>query len=295
MRLFGGERMHLIASNLGMSDDDCLDFRAFSGIIESSQKKVEDLNFKRRKNVLAYDDVMNKQRELIYKQRQDVLNGMDISQKIANMIAETVQQKVADCYNEDTKEFDLKGFETYFVPLLREKYPLVEIREMVSKNKVDVDKITELLCEKANAIYKEKEEIFGADNMREIERAVLLRNVDTKWMDHIDAMSELRNGIGLRAYGQHDPVIEYKREGFDMFDAMVDSIREDTVRMIFLVQLRSKEEPKREKVANETGASGSDDGTLKKEPVRVGKKIGRNDPCPCGSGLKYKKCCGKDQ
>ena len=132
--------------------------------------------------------------------------------------------------------------------------------------------------------------------MRELERVVLLRNVDTKWMDHIDAMTELRNGIGLRAYGQYDPVVEYKREGFDMFDAMIDSIREDTVRMIYLAQIRQKdnqppEQPKREQVAKETSASGASDGTVKKEPVRKAKKIGPNDPCPCGSGKKYKKCC----
>ena len=294
MRLFGGERMHLIASNLGMSDEDCLDFRAFSGIIESSQKKVEDLNFKRRKNVLAYDDVMNKQRELIYKQRQDVLNGMDISQKIANMIAETVQQKVAECYNEDTKEFDLKGFETYFVPLLREKYPLVEIREMVSKNKVDVDKITELLCEKANAIYKEKEEIFGADNMREIERAVLLRNVDTKWMDHIDAMDDLKGSVGLQGYAQRDPVNEYRFRGADMFDELVNDIRENTARMILCLTKKAPD-TQRVQVANPIMESASGEIAKKLITIKKAEKVGRNDPCPCGSGKKYKNCCGANR
>ena len=152
------------------------------------------------------------------------------------------------------------------------------------------------LKEIAHKAYQAKEESVGSSIMRELERVILLRNVDAKWMDHIDAMTELRNGIGLRAYGQHDPVVEYKREGFDMFDAMIDAIREDTVRMIFLAQVRRQEEPKREQVAHETSASGADDGSeMKPEPRHVAQKVGRNDPCPCGSGLKYKKCCGKDQ
>ncbi len=294
MRLFGGERMHLIANNLGMSDEDCLDFKAFSGIIESSQKKVEDLNFKRRKNVLAYDDVMNKQRELIYKQRQDVLNGMDISQKIANMIAETVQQKVAECYDEDTKTFDLKAFETYFIPLLREKYPLVEIRDIVSKNKVDTDNITELLCEKANAVYKEKEEIFGADNMREIERAVLLRNVDTKWMDHIDAMDDLKGSVGLQGYAQRDPVNEYRFRGADMFDELVNDIRENTARMILCLTKKAPD-TQRVQVANPIMESASGEIAKKLITIKKAEKVGRNDPCPCGSGKKYKNCCGANR
>ena len=294
MRLFGGERMHLIASNLGMSDEDCLDFRAFSGIIESSQKKVEDLNFKRRKNVLAYDDVMNKQRELIYKQRQDVLNGMDISQKIANMIAETVQQKTVECYNEDTKEFDLKSFETYFIPLLRERYPLVNIREMVSKNKVDIDQITELICEKANEVYKEKEEIFGAENMREIERAVLLRNVDTKWMDHIDAMDDLKGSVGLQGYAQRDPVNEYRFRGADMFDELVNDIRENTARMILCLTKKAPD-TQRVQVANPIMESASGEIAKKLITIKKAEKVGRNDPCPCGSGKKYKNCCGANR
>ncbi|MGI6181795.1 MAG: SEC-C metal-binding domain-containing protein, partial [Agathobaculum sp.] len=153
------------------------------------------------------------------------------------------------------------------------------------------DQLIETLAEQAHKVYEAKEQALTPPVMRELERVVLLKNVDTKWMDHIDAMHELRNGIGLRAYGQHDPVVEYKREGFDMFDAMVDAIREDTVRMMYLAQLRTQEEPKREQVAKETGAAGASDGTTKPAPKRVGKKIGPNDPCPCGSGKKYKKCC----
>ena len=295
MRLFGGERMHLIANNLGMSDEDCLDFRAFSGIIESSQKKVEDLNFKRRKNVLAYDDVMNKQRELIYKQRQDVLNGMDISEKIANMISQTVEQKVSECFDEDAKTFDLKALEAYFIPLLRERYPLVEIRDIASKNKVDISNITEMLCERANVIYKEKEEMFGADNMREIERAVLLRNVDTKWMDHIDAMDDLKGSVGLQGYAQRDPVNEYRFRGADMFDELVNDIRENTARMILCLTKKAPDTTQRVQVANPLTESVSGEIAKKLITIKKADKVGRNDPCPCGSGKKYKNCCGANR
>ena len=295
MRLFGGERMHLIANNLGMSDEDCLDFRAFSGIIESSQKKVEDLNFKRRKNVLAYDDVMNKQRELIYKQRQDVLNGMDISEKIANMIAQTVEQKVSECFDEDAKTFDLKALEAYFIPLLRERYPLVEIRDIATKNKVDISNITEMLCERANVIYKEKEEMFGADNMREIERAVLLRNVDTKWMDHIDAMDDLKGSVGLQGYAQRDPVNEYRFRGADMFDELVNDIRENTARMILCLTKKAPDTTQRVQVANPLTESASGEIAKKMITIKKADKVGRNDPCPCGSGKKYKNCCGANR
>ncbi len=294
MRLFGGERMHLIANTLGMADDDCLDFKAFSGIIESSQKKVEDINFKRRKNVLAYDDVMNKQRVLIYKQRQDVLYGMDISDKIANMISQTIEQKVNDCYDEDAKAFDIKSLEAYCIPLLRENYPLMAVRDIISDNKVsekDIQKITELLCDNANKVYKEKEELFGAENMREIERAVLLKNVDRKWMDHIDAMDDLKGSVGLQGYAQRDPVNEYRFRGADMFDELVSDIRENTARMILCLTKKAPD-TQRVQIANPIMASAS--GEIAKKIITIAKssKVGRNDPCPCGSGKKYKNCCG---
>ena len=294
MRLFGGERMHLIANNLGMSDDDCLDFRAFSSVIETSQKNVEDLNFRRRKNVLAYDDVMNKQRELIYKQRQDVLNGVDISDKIANMIAETVDQKVAEFYDADTKTMDLQKLEPYFLLLMREKYPLRTIRDLAVEGKVgdkEVEKITALLSDCADEVYKEKEEIFGAENMREIERAVLLRNVDRKWMDHIDAMDDLKGSVGLQSYAQRDPVNEYRFRGADMFDELVGDIRENTARMILCLTKKAPD-TQRVQIANPIMASASGEIAKKKITVVKGSKVGRNDPCPCGSGKKYKKCCG---
>ena len=297
MRLFGGERMHLIANNLGMSDDDCLDFRAFSSVIETSQKNVEDLNFRRRKNVLAYDDVMNKQRELIYKQRQDVLNGVDISDKIANMIAETVDQKVAEFYDADTKTMDLQKLEPYFLLLMREKYPLRTIRDLAVEGKVgdkEVEKITALLSDCADEVYKEKEEIFGAENMREIERAVLLRNVDRKWMDHIDAMDDLKGSVGLQSYAQRDPVNEYRFRGADMFDELVGDIRENTARMILCLTKKAPD-TQRVQIANPIMASASGEIAKKKITVVKGSKVGRNDPCPCGSGKKYKNCCGANR
>ena len=297
MRLFGGERMHLIASNLGMSDDDCLDFKAFSGVIESSQKKVEDLNFKRRKNVLAYDDVMNKQRELIYKQRQDVLNGADISGKIANMIAETVEQKISELYDADAKSLDVKALDAYFIPLLRERYPFVELRKYVDSKSIserDVNDMTELLSERANDVYKEKEDLFGAENMREIERAVLLRNVDRKWMDHIDAMDDLKGSVGLQGYAQRDPVNEYRFRGADMFDELVGDIRENTARMILCLTKKAPD-TERVQIANPITESASGEIAKKKITVVKGEKVGRNDPCPCGSGKKYKNCCGANR
>ena len=295
MRLFGGERMHLIAHNLGMSDDDVIDMRAFSSVIETSQKNVEDLNFRRRKNVLAYDDVMNKQRELIYKQRQDVLNGVDISDKIVNMIAETVEQKVMETYDENAKTIDVKALESYFIVLLRERYPLIKIRELAEKaNESSLNKITELLCEKADEVYKEKEEIFGADDMREIERAVLLRNVDRKWMDHIDAMDDLKGTVGLQSYAQRDPVTEYRFRGADMFDELVNDIRENTARMILCLTKKAPD-TERKQIANPIMAAVSGEIAKKKLTVVKAEKVGRNDPCPCGSGKKYKNCCGTNR
>ena len=293
IRLFGGERIHLVANNLGMSDDDVLDLRMFSSVIESSQKKIEDVNFRRRKNVLAYDDVMNKQRELIYKQRQDVLNGVDISEKIANMIGETVSIKVNEFYNEDEKTVDIKGLEAYFMLMLREKYPLAEVRELAEKHKID--KIAELLCEKADEVYREKETEFGAENMREIERAVLLRNVDKKWMEHIDAMDDLKGSVGLQSYAQRDPVNEYRFRGAEMFDELVSDIRENTARMMLSLTKRAPDETQRVQIANLIMESAKGEIAKKLITIKKADKVGRNDPCPCGSGKKYKNCCGANR
>ncbi len=292
MRLFGGERMHLIANSLGMGDDDVIDQKAFSSVIESSQKKVEDLNFKRRKNVLAYDDVMNKQRELIYKQRQDVLNGVDISDKIANMISETVSSKVYEYYNEDEKKIDVKGLDSYFILLFGPKYPFAEIHSLAEK--CNADGIVELLSSKADEIYKEKEVLFGEETMREIERAVLLRNVDKKWMEHIDAMDDLKGSVGLQSYAQRDPVTEYRFRGADMFDELVNDIRENTARMILCLTKKAPD-TQRVQIANPIMTNASGEVARKKLTVVKSDKVGRNDPCPCGSGKKYKNCCGANR
>lgn len=296
MRLFGSERIQKMMENLGIADDEPIDQKILSGAIENAQKKIEGRNFSIRKHVLEYDDVMNTQRETIYSQRLKVLSGEDVSGNILSMIDTTIENAVHAAVGEhqvitqemiDTLRHRFQGI---FISPEDFTYTDEELDDLHAEGLVNE------LKDLAHKAYKEKEENVGSPIMRELERVILLRNVDSKWMEHIDAMTELRNGIGLRAYGQHDPVIEYKREGFDMFDAMIDAIREDTVRMIFLAQIRRQEEPKREQVAHETSAQGADDGSeVKPTPHRAEAKVGRNDPCPCGSGLKYKKCCGKNE
>ena len=291
MRLFGSERIQGMMDTLGLEDDEPIDQKILSGAIENAQKKVESRNFATRKHVLEYDDVMNKQREIIYGQRLKVLAGEDVSESIKGMIDDTIDKAVEGAIGEHSliTEEMVEQIRRRFLGLF-----LGPEDFQFTKQELDdltADSIKNQLKDRAHEVYAAKEQALGSPIMRELERVILLRNVDGKWMDHIDAMTELRNGIGLRAYGQYDPVVEYKREGFDMFDTMIDAIREDTVRTIYLAQVRTREEPKREQVAKETAALGADDGSVKKEPVRRAKKIGPNDPCPCGSGKKYKKCC----
>ncbi len=291
MRLFGSEKIQNMMNTLGIDEDEPIDQKILSGAIENAQKKIESRNFATRKHVLEYDDVLNTQRQTIYAQRLQVLEGKDVKDNIMGMIDDTIARAVHAAigeHSEITPNMVEQARRPFIGLFLRPEdctFSPEECKDLTT------DKLTEVLAEQAHKVYAAKEQMLGAPIMRELERVVLLKNVDTKWMDHIDAMTELRNGIGLRAYGQHDPVVEYKREGFDMFDAMIDAIREDTVRMIFLAQVRTREEPKREQVAKETAAAGSSDGTTKPAPKRVGKKVGMNDPCPCGSGKKYKKCC----
>ena len=291
MRLFGSEKIQNMMNTLGIDEDEPIDQKILSGAIENAQKKIESRNFATRKHVLEYDDVLNTQRQTIYAQRLQVLEGKDVKDNIMGMIDDTIARAVHAAigeHSEITPNMVEQARRPFIGLFLRPEdctFSPEECKDLTT------DKLTEVLAEQAHKVYEAKEQMLGAPIMRELERVVLLKNVDTKWMDHIDAMTELRNGIGLRAYGQHDPVVEYKREGFDMFDAMIDAIREDTVRMIFLAQVRTREEPKREQVAKETAAAGSSDGTTKPAPKRVGKKVGMNDPCPCGSGKKYKKCC----
>ena len=296
MRLFGGERMQNAMDRMKIDDDTPIEAGLVSSTIEGAQRKVESRNFGIRKNVLQYDDVMNRQRELIYGQRDDVLNGEDMKPKIVAMINQSIEANVKKFMPDslDHDDWDLNGLrETYMGWLIQEgdlEFTKKEIEDL------EQEFIVEELKKKAADLYEKREAEYTSSVMREIEHVVLLKNVDTLWMEHIDAMNQLQDGIRLRAYGQHDPVVEYRLEGFDMFDGMIEEIREKTAQMILTVRLRSKEAPKREKVANETGASaGGSDDSVKKQPIRKDKKPGRNDLCPCGSGKKYKKCCGLNE
>ncbi len=291
MRLFGSERIQNMMDTLGIDENEPIDQKILSGAIESAQKKIESRNFAARKHVLEYDDVLNTQRKIIYAQRLQVLEGKDVKDSIVKMIDDTIAHAVHAAVGENhliSTEMVEQARRPFIGVFLRPEDCVFTPEEC---DDLTAEQLTNELADQAHKVYDAKEQALTAPIMRELERVVLLKNVDSKWMDHIDAMTELRNGIGLRAYGQHDPVVEYKREGFDMFDAMIDSIREDTVRMIFLAQVRTREEPKREQVAKETGAAGASDGSVAPTPKRVGKKPGPNDPCPCGSGKKYKKCC----
>ena len=294
MRLFGGERIQNMMNMIGADDDMPIEAKILTNSIESAQAKVEARNFGIRKNVLQFDDVMNRQREIIYSQRDKVLDGEDISGIIKNMIKETIDSTV-DRYLVDKEVHDnwnLEGLRDYFLGWLTTQEDLRYTTEQLGE--VTDQQIKDMLNDRAEKIYAAREAQFTSPITREIERVVLLRNVDMKWMQHIDDMEELKRGMHLRGYAQKDPVIEYRIEGFDMFDAMIESIREDTVKMMFTIRLRTNEEPKREQVAKPAQESrGESDGTLENRPRTV-KKVGRNDPCPCGSGKKYKKCCGRD-
>ena len=292
MRLFGGERIQNLMNSLGIEEDQPIENKILTNSIESAQRKVEGRNFGIRKNVLQFDDVMNKQRELIYGQRNKVLDGENLKDYIMNMLRDSITDTVG-VYLNDTDDHDswnIKGLRDHFLGYITDENDLdFEGQDLGMVEKSD---ITKDLVDKATKIYEEREEKFGSEIMRELERVVLLRNVDSKWMDHIDAMEELRQGISLRSYGQRDPVVEYRIEGFDMFDEMIASIREDTIKMMLTVQIRTEEEPQREQVAKPTVESrGDGNRSIKKMPVRK-QKIGDNEPCPCGSGKKYKKCCG---
>ncbi len=296
MRLFGGERMQNMMEALNLEDDMPIENKMLTGTIESAQQKVEARNFGIRKNVLQFDDVMNRQREIIYDQRSKVLDGEDLHDNISKMI-EAVVQTAVDQFIPDTDDKDdwnLDGLRGYFLGWVLTDDDLKYTDDQLFG--LTREELVKDITDKARVLYAAKEEKLGSELMRELERVVLLRNVDAKWMDHIDAMDELKRGIYLRSYAQKDPVVEYRLEGFDMFEEMNNSIREDTVKMLFTIQVKTEEAPKREQIAKPTTAShgGDGDGSEKKQPIKKGKKIGRNDPCPCGSGKKYKKCCGRD-
>ena len=292
MRLFGGERIGTMMDRLNVADDVPIEAKMLTKTIENAQLKVEARNFDIRKNVLQYDDVLNRQREVIYKQRNEVLDGADLKEAILRMIDSALEAKVERYLpkNVEHDNWDMEGLrESYMGWLIGEDdlhFTKDEIEEL------DPEFVVNELQKKAHELYEKREQEFTPAITRELERVILLKNVDRYWMDHIDAMEELKRGINLRAYAQRNPVVEYRVEGSDMFDATINQIREDTARMMLTVKLRTKEDPKREQVAKPTTATGGD-GSDKKRPVRAGKKIGRNDPCPCGSGKKYKKCCGR--
>jgi preprotein translocase subunit SecA len=293
MRLFGSERVQNMMEKMGIDDDTPIDQKVLSNAIENAQKQVESRNFQTRKNVLQYDDVMNTQREVIYKQRRQVLDGEDLKSSIQSMIRSRISAAIVGHWGEQ-KHMSAEDYATAVAPFknvfLTEAEASLGDQEL---EKYSQEELIDLLQSKADAVYQAREQGFGEPLMRELERVVMLRVVDEYWMDHIDAMNELKQGIGLRAYGQADPVVAYKKEGYDMFEEMIAAIQEETVRRIYTVRVQTNN-VQRERVAKVTGESAGSDGTVKNQPVKKGTKIGRNDPCPCGSGQKWKKCTCKE-
>ena len=292
MRLFGSDRIKGVVNALGLEEDQPIEHKMLSNAIETAQKRVEGRNFQIRKHVLQYDDVMNQQREIIYGQRGRVLNGDDIKDYIVKMINESIDNIIAS-YTGATdipENWNLAGLTEYCEAIFLPHGELHFSQEDL--NSLDKEDLKERLLDLAMTGYENKETEFGTENMRELERVILLKVVDSKWMDHIDAMDQLRNGINLRAYGQHDPVVEYKFEGYNMFEEMIASIQEDTLKYLFHARIEAP--PEREQVAKPIMASAGGDTSVTKTVKKV-EKVGRNDPCPCGSGKKYKKCCGANE
>jgi len=288
MRLFVGERAKSMVETLGFEEDMQLENKLLSKSIENAQKKVEGRNFGIRKHVLQYDDVMNKQREIIYGERNKVLHGENIKDSVMGMIEKVIDRTIP-MFTEGYKypeEWNLEGLLAHLHPLFLPQGSI----HFENVESLTVASLKEMIFEKAKEIYEEKEEEITEERMREVERAILLRIVDLHWIDHIDAMDDLKQGIGLRAIGQVDPVMAYKMEGFEMFDEMIANIQEETVKALFHATIKTETE--RKVVAKITNTSGTGDATLTKKPAKSDKKVGRNDPCPCGSGKKYKKCHG---
>ena len=291
MRLFGSERLMNIFNSLGIAEGEQIEHKMLSNAIEKAQKRIESNNFAIRKSLLEYDQVNNEQREVIYAERRKVLNGENMRDTIFRMITDTVENCVNSCISEDqpASEWDLNELNSILLPIIPIEPVTLKPDQMKHMKKND---LIQMLKEKAVKLYEEKEAEFpDPEHLREIERVILLRSIDRKWMDHIDDMDQLRQGIGLQAYGNRQPIVEYKFQGFEMFEAMIDAIQEETVRALMHVKVEQKVE--REQVAKVTGTNRDD--TLANVPVRrQGKKIQPNDPCPCGSGRKYKHCCGKN-
>ncbi len=295
MRLFGSERVMNMMESMGVDDDTPLDNKILSNAIENAQKKIESRNFQIRKNTLEYDDVMNTQRKIIYEQRRRVLDGEDMESYIQGLIQEIITGAVHNVAGHGGRITEPGQLEEICLPFEK----LFLRRGEIPFQEYSTDDLSALLLEKAQAVYKAREAEFGLlpetglPLMRELERVILLRVVDEFWMEHIDAMHELRQSVGLRAYGQSNPVDEYKREGFEMFEAMVNGIKEEVVRRLFIVRVKKEQALERKSVSKTNVNQAGGDASAKKQPVRKAAKVGRNDPCPCGSGKKYKHCCGR--
>lgn len=288
LRLFGSDRIKGMVERLGLPDDQPIDAKILSGTIENAQKRLEGENFNRRKNVLDYDDVMNQQRNIIYGERRRVLDGEDISETIKKMIDSSIADGIAASVDGESGKLSLEA--------VRKNLFWLVAPDDFSEGEPSAENVSSFLAERAHSVYEKQQEIFG-ENIRELERVALLRSVDKHWMEHLDAMDDLRGGIGLAAYAQRNPLNEYRIAAGDMFDSMIDEIRVDTVRMVLFS--RPVQQIKRVQLAKQQQAAAAAVGgeTDKKRPVvkKTSEKVGRNDPCPCGSGKKYKKCCGADQ
>ena len=288
MRLFSSDRIMGLMDRLGLDEDTPIDQKILSGGVENAQKNVESRNFRARKNVLEYDNVMNTQREIIYAQRKKVLDGEDLRENMLSMLRQVVESNVSTALAACGGVVTAEGMGELLQPFEGVYFPKGSCQVAVGAS---AQEAMEAVYNCALQTYERKETRYTPKTMRELERVIMLRVVDEYWMDNIDAMDDLKQGIGLRAYAQHDPVVAYKAEGYEMFQSMIASIREETIRRLFLVELRPAQEVKRQKVAKETGTSDTASGQVKAQPVRKEKKAGPNDPCPCGSGKKYKKCC----
>ena len=294
MRIFGGDRVQKLMTSMGLDEDTPIETKLITSTIESAQKKLEASNFAIRKQVLQYDDVMNQQREIIYKERRQVLDGEDMSAKLHEMMRESIEESCkAYLGGESVDDWDFAALRRHYMNWLCLPTDFQYTAE--EKNNLQVEDIVKMLYDRGMSVLEAKEKKYGSKLMRELERICLLKNVDAKWMDHIDNMDQLKQGMSLRSYGQHDPIVEYRIEGFAMFDEMVASIREDAVHMLLTIEVRQPNvAPKREQVAKPTGEGApTKAGAKGSAPIRV-TKIGRNDPCPCGSGLKWKKCTCKE-
>ena len=293
MRLFGGERVQAAMERMNIDEDMPIESKMLTRSIQQAQTTVESRNFQARKSVLEYDDVMNKQREIIYGQRRQVLEGMDVKDVIMNMMNTSITHLVQNAFS-GVQHLDMTSCQELLRQVEGVYFPKYAVRfSQEQLDAMDAQAVTDAFTQAAAAYYQQKEDEFTAPVMREVERVVLLRVVDEYWMEHIDAMSDLRQGIRLRAYAQTDPIIAYKKESLEMFEEMIAAIQDETVRRLYSVRLKKNEEVKRQRVANATSESVGGDGTVKKQPRKV-KKIGRNEPCPCGSGKKYKNCCGRN-